>query len=421
VSTVERPARTTASLAALVRDRARDDPDRVAVRSKRLGIWREVTWAQYWHEIQQAAQVLLHLGVAPGDRVAIVSENRYEWLVVDAATVALRGVTVGIDPTATPAQVGTALADARAVVVIAENQEQVDKILAVGERVPDLAHLLYLDARGLGDGYADARPRSWSSALEQRSIAAEDVWRRMDEAEPDDAVALFQAAASAVTLSSRDVARDVEAVMDGGIAPAPSDRDLTLPFTGLADRTERLFSSWLNAAAGVQLHFAESVSTVPRDLREVQPTLAFAPARVWELLTADIERRMAGATRLKRLVWRVWRPVALRVGTHRVGAGRRPPVATRALWAVGRLVLYRPLRDRIGMRRVRHAATDGSVPADVLAFFAGIGVPLRVRASDSEPAGGDVGVRTSDSEPAGGDAGVRASDSEPAGGDAGVR
>jgi long-chain acyl-CoA synthetase len=116
---------------------------------------------------------------------------------------------------------------------------------------------------------------------------------------------------------------------------------------------------------------------------------------------------MAGATRLKRLVWRVWRPVALSVGATRAGDGPPVPVTTRVSWTVGRLVLYLPLRDRIGLRRVRYAATDGTVPADVLAFFDGIGIPLRVRASDSEPAGGDHGVRASDSEPAGGDQGVR--------------
>ena len=379
MSTVGRPVRTTASPAALVRDRARETPDRIAVRYKRHGIWREVTCAQYWHDIEQAAQVLLHLGVGPGDRVAILSENRYEWLILDAATVAVRGVTVGIDPTATPAQVGAALAASHAVVAIAEDAEQVDRVLAGDDRSRGLAHLLCLDARGIRGGDADARLRSWATALERRAVAAEDVRRRMDEAGPEDAVALFgRPGAPAVAVSAGEVARDVAALLDGGIAPSPSDRDSVLPLFGLADRGERLLTSWLSAAAGVQVHVAESVSTVPGDLREVQPTLVYAPAPMWERLAADIDHRMAGASRLKRLVWRRWRPTA----------------GMRAWETMGRLVLYRPLRDRIGLRRVRHAASDNSVAAEVRAFFAGIGVPLHpiaevTGASESEPAGGE--------------------------------
>jgi long-chain acyl-CoA synthetase len=378
VSTVERPApATTTSLAALVRDRARETPDGVAVRSKRLGIWHEITWARYWHDVEQAAHALAHLGVGPGDRVAVLAENRYEWLVIDVATVAVRGVTVGVSPGATRAQVASYLADAQAHVVIAESSEQVDKVLAVRHQVPDLAHVCCLDPRGVDDDHADPRLRSWSAALEQRPEEADDVRHRMGEAAADDAVARFGAPGSAVTLSTRDVARAIADVVDD---IAPSDRDVALPWHELADRAERLFATWLNAATGVPLHFAESVSTVPRDLREVQPTLVFAPARTWGLLAADIERRMEGATHLKRLVWRVWRPVAVRVGAARAGSGPPLSATTRVLWMAGRLVLYLPLRDRVGLRRVRHAATDDAVPAEVRAFFHGIGVPLRVMA-----------------------------------------
>jgi long-chain acyl-CoA synthetase len=335
------PQATTATIAELVRERAQRSPDGVAVRSKRFGIWQEVTWAQYRRDVQRTAQVLVELGVAPGDHVAIASDNRYEWMLADVATVAVRGVTVGVDPIAEPEQVHAALSTTRAAVVVAENCEQVDKLLAVADRLPDLKHVLYVDGRGVRD--QDARLRSWQDAPAQGGTApTEDAVPRPMDAD--------------------------EAVMTGGIAPPPSDADLVLPLVSLADRTARAFSIWLSAAAGVQLHFSESVATVRQDLREVQPTLLFAPSQVWERLAADIEQRLAGASRLKRWAWSVWRPPRGRDAARAATEGGPS--------ALGQLVVHRALRDRTGLRHVRYAAYSGTVRPEVLAFFAGIGVPL---------------------------------------------
>ena len=363
----------TATLAGHVRNRAHQTPDGVAVRFKRLGIWHEVTWVQFWNDVQRAAQVLLQLGVAPGDRLAIVSENRYEWVVIDAATVAVRGATVGVDPTAEPAHVQAALASTRATVVVAENSEQIDKVLAVAGRLPDLVHLCYLDGRGVptqpdqtgwNDVYDDPRLRPWHGASDQ---AADGVRERMDAAEPTDVVAVLPP-------SSELIATDASCRIDAiarEVTPPPSDTDLVLPLVSLADDTARACSSWLSAATGMQLHVPESVSTLRRDFREVQPTLLFAPAPVWERLAADIEQRMAGASRLKRWAWRTWRP------------GGSPPAGAlaRALSVgdpsvIGRLVVHRSLRDRAGLRYLRHATYTGPLAPEVRSFFAGMGIAL---------------------------------------------
>jgi long-chain acyl-CoA synthetase len=363
----------TATLAGLVRDRAHQTPDRVAVRSKRLGIWHEVTWAQFWSDVQRAAQELLQLGVAPGNRVAIVSENRYEWVVIDAATVAVRGATVGLDPLTDPAHVQAALSSTRATVVVAENSEQVDKVLAVADRLPDLVHLCYLDGRGVptqpdqtgwNDVYDDPRLRPWHGASDQ---GADGVRERMDAAEPTDVVAVLPPASE---LISADAARRIEAITRD-ITPPPSDTDLALPLVSLADGTTRVCSSWLSAATGVQLHMVESVSTLRRDFREVQPTLLFAPAPVWERLAADIEQRMAGASRIKRWAWRTWRPGGSRPAGSLARASSRGDPSV-----IGRLVVHRPLRGRAGMRHLRHAGYTGTLASEVLSFFAGMGIAL---------------------------------------------
>ena len=127
-----------ATVPARVRRRALETPEVVALREKRFGIWQEVSWRRYWEQVELAAHGLAALGVEPGDRVAIHSENRAEWLYTDVATVALRAMTVGLYPTNPPAEVAYLLADSGAKVLVAEDQEQVDKALEVRDELPAL-------------------------------------------------------------------------------------------------------------------------------------------------------------------------------------------------------------------------------------------------------------------------------------------
>jgi long-chain acyl-CoA synthetase len=135
--TGDTPAGAT-TIASRVRDRAREMPSRVAMREKDRGVWQEVTWESYWDAVVTVAHAWLALGVAPGDRVAIHSENRREWLFSDLATIAVRAMTVGLYPTNPAPEVGYLLSHSGAKVLVAEDQEQVDKALAVIDQCPDL-------------------------------------------------------------------------------------------------------------------------------------------------------------------------------------------------------------------------------------------------------------------------------------------
>ena len=150
---------------ARIRRRALETPERVALREKRFGIWQEVTWRRYWEQVELAAHGLAALGVEPGDRVAIHSENRPEWLYADVATVALRAMTVGLYPTNPPAEVAYLLADSGAKVLVAEDQEQVDKALEVRDELPALERIVYVEPRGVRT-YDDPGLLSWAELLE---------------------------------------------------------------------------------------------------------------------------------------------------------------------------------------------------------------------------------------------------------------
>ena len=188
---IERGAITVASLA---RDRATSQPSQVAMRDKEFGIWQDYTWSRLWELVFDAAHGLLALDVEVGDRVSIHAEDRPEWVILDLAAVAVRGISVGLYPTNPLAEVSYTLADSGANIHMAEDQEQVDKVLAVDQAdLPDLRHIVYVEPRGVRS-YDDPRLLAWDDLLARgrahREAFPDAVARRMAEAEPTDVMTL---------------------------------------------------------------------------------------------------------------------------------------------------------------------------------------------------------------------------------------
>jgi long-chain acyl-CoA synthetase len=375
------------SLPARVFARALQQPDGVAMRDKQLGIWRDVTWAEYAASVRLVAHALLALGVRAGDRVAIQSENRPEWLFTDLGTVAIRGITVGLYPTNPAVEVGYLLRDSGARLLVAEDQEQVDKALAVIDDCPDLEHLVVLEPRGVRD-YDHPALVQWADFLELGRTHQREHPSALDDAaaqvRPDDVVTLIYTSGTTgppkgAMLTSANVEFATKVlVSNGGIYhPPPGPSDVVLSYLPLCHVAERAATTWSNAEAGVVVHFAESIDTVTTNLREVQPTLFFAVPRIWEKLKAGIEVRMLAASRLKQANYRVWSSVGRRLADGLIANGGRHTWWTRLLYALGYPFLFRALRDRIGLRRVR-AAASGAAPVspEVLRFFYGMGIVI---------------------------------------------
>jgi long-chain acyl-CoA synthetase len=371
-----------------VRDRAKAAPDRVAMREKEYGIWREITWAEYWDNVQLVGHALLALGIEPGDRVAIHSENRREWLYSDLGIVAVRGVTVGLYPTNPPAEVAYLLSHSGSRILIAEDQEQVDKALAVLDECPELEHIVYVEPRGIKGRYDHPKLLHWPDFIalgaEHRERDPDAVARRMAETEPGDVMALVYTSGTTgppkgamLTVANVEFAVRTLVVNGGFTSPPPSDRDLALSYLPLCHVAERAFTVWFNAAAGVRTNFAESIETVQANLREVQPTILFGVPRIWEKVLAGVNIRLESASPVKRAVTRFWLRVADRIGDKLVRRYGRHTAGTRLAYTAGWLFCYRALRERLGMRRVRYAASGAApIAPDVLKFFMGIGVPM---------------------------------------------
>ena len=256
------------TIATRVRERARSAPRRAALREKSLGIWQETTWSEYGDLVERAAHGLLALGVRPGDRVAIQSGNRPEWLVADTGAVAARAVTAELDP--------------RARVVIAEDQEQVDRALDARAGLPELEWVVYIEPRGVRD-YADASLVSWPDLLARGAEHRAEHPRLLDE--------LAERVADDDAVTSTLTAGEVNDALAAPVHPDPGPGDFVLCHLPLSETASRLGTAWLNAHAGVQLHFGEPSAGLIRTLNEVRPSLFLGTPDVWERLRAGARNR----------------------------------------------------------------------------------------------------------------------------------
>ena len=375
------------SVPSFVRDWSHRAPDAVAMREKSYGIWKAITWADYWASVDLVGHGLLALGIRPGDRVAIHSENRPEWLFVDVATCAVRAVSVGIYPTNPTAEVEYLLADSGSRILVAEDQEQIDKVFHLLDDLPDLEAVIHLERRGLED-YDHPKLIFWGDFLEQgrahRDAHPGLVDELLESATPDDVVTLIYTSGTTgppkgAMLTAANVEFAQRVLATGGFYdPPPSPDDITLSYLPLCHVAERAATTWLNSYTGCVVHFAESIETVQQNLREVQPTLFFAVPRIWEKMAATIQIRIASASTFKRAAYTFWMKKAEMIGQQQMANGGNHSRRSRFWALLGEPLLFRALRDRIGMRLVRDA-TSGAAPIapDILTFFHGIGVPIR--------------------------------------------
>ena len=376
------------TVASRVRDRGHRMSDRIALREKDFGIWQEVSWAGYWNNAELVGHALLALGIEPGDRVAVHSENRREWLYSDVGAISVRATTVGLYPTNPAPEVAYLLSHSGARVLIAEDQEQVDKALEVLDQLPELEKIIYLEPRGIRYRYTEPKLLSWDDFLslgaQHRESDPDAVDRRMAEATDDDVMTMVYTSGTTgppkgAMLAVSNVEYCIKVLIEGGgfTSPPPSPSDVMLSYLPLCHIAERIFTTWFSASAGIQVHFAESIDTVQDNLREVQPTILFGVPRIWEKVLAAVQIRIDQATWLKRMFGRFWLRVADGIAETLVRAGGRHTMGTRVRYAIGWVFYYRALQERIGVRKVRHA-TSGSAPIapEVLRFFMGIGVPM---------------------------------------------
>lgn len=369
---------------------SKSDPEHIAFREKDFGIWQEYTWADTWELIELAAHALLELGVEVGDRVSIHSEDRPEWIILDLATVAVRGITVGLYPTNPMAEVEYLLNDSGSVVHLAEDQEQADKVFDMDPaRIPNVRHIIYCEPRGFS-GFEDPRLIFWDNFLEigraHRDANRGAVAARMAAAEADDIMTLVYTSGTTgppkgamLTNANADYAMS-KIIEEASAYPddtAPNKSDQILTYLPLCHVAERIFSTWTMLAGGPTLNFAEAIETVSENLREVQPTLFFAVPRIWERLHAGVFIKGGDATPFKKFMLNSGLKAAQYIGRTKVDNGGNHTMASRVLNWVFYPLVFRAMQERIGLRHCRRASSGAApIAPEVLEFFMGIGIDV---------------------------------------------
>jgi len=385
--------------ACLLRDLAASRGGDTALRVKSRGIWREISWAEYWQEAETFAHALIAFGIENGDRVGIHSENRPEWVYTDVGSIAARAVCMGLYPTNPAAEVEYLLVDSGSRVLVVEDQEQADKVLAVpADRLPILELIVYLEHRGV-DTYDDPRLISWDDFMQRgrdhREAHSDAVERRMAEATDDDLAYLVYTSGttgppkgSMLTVRNLDFAGKVLRSDDGIVSPPPGPQDLLVSYLPLCHIYEKLFSVVFSIWLGAQVHFGESIDTLVADMRDVNPTVVQGVPRIWERIHAAILVRLGSASRMKKINAAIWLKAAERIGASlAANGGKHTPVSRTLLW-FGDLFLFRSLKERVGLRRCRYAVTAAApIAPEILQWFMGIGVPIHEAYGMTENAG----------------------------------
>jgi long-chain acyl-CoA synthetase len=378
---------TTWTLLKEVQRRATIEGNGVAMRAKRLGVWQDITWNDYAEQISLVGHALLALGLDTGDRVAIHSENRPEWLFGDLGINAIRGITVGLYPTNPAPEVAYLLADSGTRVLIAEDQEQGDKALAVEDQCPNLEWIVYLEPRGVSS-IDHPKLLDWQAFIDRgrahREAFPDALDRIAREVEPEDIVTLVYTSGTTgppkgAMLSNANVEFASGVIVNGGglYEPPPNPSDVILSYLPLCHVAERAVTTWTNAVSGAVVHFAESIDTVTTNLREVQPTLFFAVPRIWEKLKAGVEVRMAAASWIKKANYMLWMKVGRGIANSMLANGGEHTLWSRIRYAFGYVFLYRALRERIGLQKARASASAAApISPEVLFFFFMMGVRI---------------------------------------------
>ena len=366
-------------------------PDAPAMREKEYGIWQARTWADLAVLVEQVACGLHQLGLQRGEHMIVVGANRPRLYATMLAAQSLGAVPIPLYQDAAGPECVFPINNAEVRFAFAEDQEQVDKLLEIREQCPQLAHIVYDEPRGLRN-YNEPGLLSLDTLIESgKAFAAAHpalFSAEVNKAQPGDVAAMFFT--SGTTGNPKGVVHTHRSLLDRAKAGADFDHltshEEVLAYMPPAWVGQNIFSygQWL--ACGYVVNCPESAATVMIDLKEIGPTYYFAPPRVFEALLTSVMIRMEDAGALKRRMFHYFLDLAKRVGPSLMDG---LPVSTgdKFMYALGALCVYGPLRNNLGMSRVRIAYTAGeAIGPDLFTFYRSIGVNIKQLYGSTETA-----------------------------------
>jgi len=365
----------------LLRLNAKEHGGEIALREKDLGLWRVFTWNDYQTRVHDFALGLLELGLGRGDVIGIIGDNRPDWVAAEIATHAIGAMSLGLYRDVLDEEAAYLLSYGDAKLVFAEDEEQVDKLLALADRAPDLKHIVYSDPRGMRK-YDDPRlmeAEKLAAMGRDRAAREAGLYDRLVDATSGEDVAIL-------CTTSGTTANPKLAMLAAGrvlkhcatyLAFDPKGPDdeyvsvLPLPWI-----MEQIYALGKGLLCRMKVNFVEEPETMMHDFREIAPTFVLFAPRLWESIAADVRAGVMDSSPLKQRLF----DIGMKAGLSALAQDKRSMFADQ--------LLFRALRDRLGFTRLRSAATGGAaLGPDTFKFFQAMGVPLRTLYGQTEMLG----------------------------------
>jgi len=363
-------------------DQAQRNSGKPAIREKYLGIWQTWTWSDVSSEVRALACGLAAKGFKRGDKLALIGDNRPRLYWSMSAAQCLGGIPVPMYQDSVADELQFVVEHAEVRFAVAENQEQVDKLLEIKDRCPNLEFIIYCDPRGIRDysqefliDFDSLQKDGQEFETKQQSFFVDEV----EKGKSNDVACILYT--SGTTGDPKGVVLSYESLIKTATNAAEWD-NLTvdgdvLAYLPMAWVGDNLFSYSESYIAGFCVNCPENSETVLNDMREIGPSYFFAPPRIFENLLTSVMIRMEDAGALKRRMFHYFMSVAKRTGT-RILDGESVSAGERLLYAIGRLLVYGPLKNTLGFSRIQMAYTAGeSISPELFDFYRSLGINLK--------------------------------------------
>ncbi len=374
---------------------------KVALREKEFGIWQAITWKEYYENVRDFALGLHQLGFQKGDKLSVIGDNRPEWFYSELAVQSLGGTVVGVYPDSHLDQVEYILNHSDSTFVVVGDQEQADKILSIKEKCPKIKKAIVDDPKGMrsyedpilvffkdvqkrGRRWADTHPDLFEGMIGQ--LSPEDV-----------GMIVYTSGTTGLPKGSMITHKNMTSI--GRFIDQVDEAEETdnyVSFLPLSWIGEQHFALYWSLTKAFTVNFPEKVETAQQNIREIGPHIMLAPPRIWEKMCSDIQVKIQDAAWIKRVVYRLFLSVGYRITNFKLKK-KTPPVYLRLLKWIGYWVLFRSLKNYLGLARVRHVYTGGApLGPEIFHMFQALDVNIKQAYGMTEQSGGTMIHRTED-------------------------
>ena len=355
--------------------------NQTALRRKDFGIWKPISWHEYNEHVKHFCLGMRSLGLKEGEKVAILSEARPEWIYAELATQTARGTVVGVYSTSPPAQIHYVLEHSESKFIVAEDQEQVDKVLEIKDKLPCLERIIYMDPKGL---------RHYDVPMMISFTKVEELGKNLDRTEPhlydemvskvkedDIAMIIYTSGTTGYPKGAMISHHNILAMINAMVEVTRiNDKDSVVSYLPLCHIAEQIFSVFLPLKTGTVCNFAESIETVNENIREISPTVFLGVPRIWEKMHSNILLKVQRSTALKRFLFKLFMILGEKV-CQRKFSKQRIGLILKILNSIAYLCLYRALIDKLGLLRGKLLISGAAaIGPDVLRFFHAIGLQV---------------------------------------------